>query len=117
MDRRSDMMVGHRRIVAATAVLAAACALLVPARALAEGEGNAPGPPLKDPERTGFTAGIAFGLGEMHTFPFTKKASNLREEGPGVSVRLGWCFSQRSMALLLVDFVKTDSYTNALLGA
>ena len=113
-------MVVRRRIQAGAlaAALAASCALFSPARALAQGlEGNAPGPPLKDPERKGFTAGVAFGMGEMHVFPFTSGVSATREEGPGVSVRLGACFSQDVMGLLLVDFVKTDSYTNALLGA
>jgi hypothetical protein len=113
------MMVKRRRIAVAAglACLAASCALLSPARALAEGEGNAPGPPLKDPERKGWTAGIAFGMGELHTFPFASGASASSEEGPGVSVRVGYCFSQNLMGLLLVDFVKSDDFTNALLGA
>ena len=112
------MKVGHRSIVVGAATLAAACALLAPAHALAtEGEGNAPGPPLKPPERSGWTAGLGFGFAEMHTFPFAKGASASRAEGPGVSVRAGYSFSQNFMGLLLVDFVKTDSLTNALLGA
>jgi hypothetical protein len=81
-----------------------------------EGDHSIQGPATKPPLRTGLTAGIAVGLGEVHVVP--DEGENLpTDEGLGFSVRVGAALSQKFLLMAITEFVEGNTFTNTLLGA
>lgn len=80
-----------------------------------EGDPEMQGPPTKPALRSGWTAGIAVGPGELHVIP-DDSDKEPADEGPAFSVRLGVAVSQSFLVMGLTEFVEGSGGSNALYG-
>jgi len=104
----------QRLIVVTVLGLLGVAATAVTARA-DEGDPEMQGPPTKPALRSGWTAGIAVGPGELHVIPDDDDKAPA-DEGPAFSVRLGVAVSQSFLVMGLTEFVEGSSGSNALYG-
>jgi hypothetical protein len=81
-----------------------------------EGDQAMQGPPTKPPLRTGWTAGLAVGLGEVHVVP-DEGENPATDEGIGFSVRVGGALTQSFLLMAITEFVEGAASTNTLIGA
>ena len=81
----------------------------------ADGDPDMQGPPTKAPVRSGVTATLAVGPGELHIVP--DSGSESRTEGAGFSLRVGTTLSPTSTFELMVDFVDGSGTRSTVAGA
>jgi hypothetical protein len=72
------------------------------------------GPPTAPPERSGWTAGIAVGPGELHILP--DDGDEQVSEGAGFSLRFGRALSNSFTFQAITEFVDVGDTTNAMFG-
>jgi len=99
-------------------MLAAALALTLSGSAFAaetSGEDNAaPGEPIHDSVRTGWTAQVAAGMGDLHTFP--QHQSEILNSGNGIAFDVGRSLSQNFLLLASMEMVNAGHTTDAVYG-